>query len=242
MRRATKLSAFSSLSILNVTERCGQEPGYKCPVSVSEVLSFELNTMSFLLSTAARQVRPRIGGMMSSHIGGMMSPLIGGNMKISVRSIGSAAFVPDIPAPSPVQVGDMNAHQQTPEENSLVNHTMEESQVRLEDQANQWEKVFAVYDETGHDMGRIPPDTFFAVLFCIFCGMVVPQFALGKFRSNALELVHRVPIVEVDGDMAICDGGGGAMGHPLEYISLEVPGEVVYCKYCSVRYMKKVKK
>lgn len=68
------------------------------------------------------------------------------------------------------------------------------------------------------------------------------EYALGKFRSNALELVHQVPIIEVDGEMAICDGGGGAMGHPIEYISLEVPGEVEYCKYCALRYMQKPKK
>jgi len=65
------------------------------------------------------------------------------------------------------------------------------------------------------------------------------QYKLGKHRSNALELVHKIPIVEVDGEMAICDGGGGALGHPLEYISLQVPGSVEYCKYCSLRYTKK---
>jgi hypothetical protein len=55
------------------------------------------------------------------------------------------------------------------------------------------------------------------------------KYKLGKHRSNALELVHRVPIVEVEGEMAICDGGGGALGHPLEYIALDRPGAVVYC-------------
>jgi uncharacterized Zn-finger protein len=67
------------------------------------------------------------------------------------------------------------------------------------------------------------------------------QYKLGKHRSNAMELVHKVPIVEVDGNMAICDGGGGALGHPLEYISLARPGAVEYCKYCSLRYTSKKK-
>lgn len=62
---------------------------------------------------------------------------------------------------------------------------------------------------------------------------------MGKHRSNAMELVHKVPIVEVDGDMAVCDGGGGALGHPIEYISLERPGAVEYCKYCALRFTKK---
>jgi uncharacterized Zn-finger protein len=67
------------------------------------------------------------------------------------------------------------------------------------------------------------------------------QYKLGKHRSNAMELVHKVPIIEVDGNMAICDGGGGALGHPLEYISLARPGAVEYCKYCSLRYTSKKK-
>lgn len=41
------------------------------------------------------------------------------------------------------------------------------------------------------------------------------QYKLGKHRSNALELIQKVPPIEVDGDIAVCDGGGGALGHPL---------------------------
>ncbi|GAX27904.1 hypothetical protein FisN_21Hu254 [Fistulifera solaris] len=66
-------------------------------------------------------------------------------------------------------------------------------------------------------------------------------YKLGKHRSNAMELVHKVPIIEVEGEMAVCDGGGGALGHPLEYISLARPGAVESCKYCALRYTKKKK-
>jgi NADH dehydrogenase (ubiquinone) Fe-S protein 6 len=66
-------------------------------------------------------------------------------------------------------------------------------------------------------------------------------YKLGKHRSNALELVHKIAPIEVDGEMAICDGGGGALGHPLEYISLARPGTVEYCKYCALRYTQKQK-
>jgi NADH dehydrogenase (ubiquinone) Fe-S protein 6 len=71
---------------------------------------------------------------------------------------------------------------------------------------------------------------------------------LGKHRSNALELLQQQPVIEVEGDMAICDGGGGALGHPLEYIKVgnradyESPEEVakgVACIYCGLRYRKK---
>ena len=65
------------------------------------------------------------------------------------------------------------------------------------------------------------------------------EFKLGKHRSNALDLIEKVPIVEVEGEMAICDGGGGALGHPLEYISLERPGVVERCKYCGLRFASK---
>ena len=65
------------------------------------------------------------------------------------------------------------------------------------------------------------------------------EFKLGKHRSNALELIQKVPIVEVEGEMAICDGGGGALGHPLEYISLERPNVVERCKYCGLRFASK---
>jgi NADH dehydrogenase (ubiquinone) Fe-S protein 6 len=90
---------------------------------------------------------------------------------------------------------------------------------------------------------------------CISLLCILPmfnlQFKLGKHRSNALELIEKQPIIEVDGDIAVCDGGGGALGHPLEYIKLgaradydEKNGEVgedggVSCIYCGLKYRKK---
>ncbi|MEZ5863062.1 MAG: zinc-finger domain-containing protein [Geminicoccaceae bacterium] len=35
-----------------------------------------------------------------------------------------------------------------------------------------------------------------------------------------------------------CDGGGGALGHPVEYLTLEKGGQTV-CKYCDRRYVHK---
>ena len=49
------------------------------------------------------------------------------------------------------------------------------------------------------------------------------QYKLGKHRSNALELIQKVPPIEVDGDIAVCDGGGGALGHPLVSCSFPYP-------------------
>lgn len=33
-----------------------------------------------------------------------------------------------------------------------------------------------------------------------------------------------------------CDGSGGALGHPAEFITLERAGEAI-CKYCSRRFL-----
>lgn len=65
-------------------------------------------------------------------------------------------------------------------------------------------------------------------------------YKLGKHRSNGLELIQKVPPIEVEGDVAVCDGGGGALGHPLEYIKVgNRNGEPVSCIYCGLRYVQK---
>eukprot|EP00816_Leptocylindrus_hargravesii_P002643 CAMPEP_0196811126 /NCGR_PEP_ID=MMETSP1362-20130617/16966_1 /TAXON_ID=163516 /ORGANISM="Leptocylindrus danicus, Strain CCMP1856" /LENGTH=116 /DNA_ID=CAMNT_0042186381 /DNA_START=14 /DNA_END=364 /DNA_ORIENTATION=- len=66
------------------------------------------------------------------------------------------------------------------------------------------------------------------------------QYTLGKHRSNALELLDKQPIIEVDSDTAVCDGGGGALGHPIEYIQLaHMGGEPNACKYCGLKFVRK---
>lgn len=65
-----------------------------------------------------------------------------------------------------------------------------------------------------------------------------------KWGSNAMDLINESDIVQVDGDYVLCDGGGGALGHPIEYIKLNVSDEGAgfqVCKYCGTRYMRKVK-
>ena len=58
-------------------------------------------------------------------------------------------------------------------------------------------------------------------------------------RSTAEELIAKAPIVKVKGTVAVCDGGGGALGHPVEYIQLNTrkAGSAVTCKYCGTRFM-----
>jgi NADH dehydrogenase (ubiquinone) Fe-S protein 6 len=62
----------------------------------------------------------------------------------------------------------------------------------------------------------------------------------GIFRSNAEKLVNQVPVIEVNGHTAVCDGGSGALGHPIEYIQLDtVSDKPAVCKYCGLRFKMK---
>ena len=42
-------------------------------------------------------------------------------------------------------------------------------------------------------------------------------------------------IIKVEQQRVGCDGGGGALGHPLVYLNLGVEGHIE-CPYCSRRY------
>ncbi len=64
-----------------------------------------------------------------------------------------------------------------------------------------------------------------------------PQYKDGIHRSNAEKLINEVPVIEVEGHVAVCDGGSGALGHPIEYIQLDtISNEPQICKYCGLRY------
>ena len=75
--------------------------------------------------------------------------------------------------------------------------------------------------------------------------LVAVKEAIGRVenmhRSNAENLIAEVPVIEVEGSVAVCDGGGGALGHPLEYIQLNMvhEGEENVCKYCGLRFRMK---
>lgn len=51
--------------------------------------------------------------------------------------------------------------------------------------------------------------------------------------------IAKIPVIEVKGLYAICDGGGGALGHPIEYIQLNTVSKLPQvCKYCGLRFIK----
>ncbi|EAU93104.2 NADH:ubiquinone oxidoreductase kDa subunit [Coprinopsis cinerea okayama7 len=52
---------------------------------------------------------------------------------------------------------------------------------------------------------------------------------------SAMELIAQEPIRLVQGRSAVCDGGGGPLGHPKIYINLDQPGPRA-CGYCGIRF------
>ncbi|CAK4070845.1 unnamed protein product [Aphanomyces euteiches] len=76
--------------------------------------------------------------------------------------------------------------------------------------------------------------------FATIYDLKTPYEDINRHRSDAELRIAKVPVVEVDTDVAVCDGGGGALGHPLEYIQLNtVSKEPQTCKYCGLRYKMK---
>ena len=45
-------------------------------------------------------------------------------------------------------------------------------------------------------------------------------------------------VIEVEGDVVACDGGGGALGHPRVFLNLG-PSGVVDCPYCDRQFHRK---
>merc|ERR1712130_512703 len=53
----------------------------------------------------------------------------------------------------------------------------------------------------------------------------------------AVDMVHEEPPTEMTATNVRCDGGG-VLGHPVVYISLEKEGQVKQCMYCSARFVR----
>lgn len=69
-------------------------------------------------------------------------------------------------------------------------------------------------------------------------GAGLPTYKHGIHRSNAEGYIKETPVIVVDARVAICDGGSGALGHPLEYIQLDtVSKEPAVCKYCGLKFI-----
>mmetsp|Transcript_21556 Transcript_21556/g.42338 ORF Transcript_21556/g.42338 Transcript_21556/m.42338 type:complete len:120 (+) Transcript_21556:114-473(+) len=59
-------------------------------------------------------------------------------------------------------------------------------------------------------------------------------------RSDSEFLINKVPPTETDKDTVACDGGGGSLGHPIEYIKIDrINNKPSTCKYCGLRWIAK---
>jgi uncharacterized Zn-finger protein len=60
--------------------------------------------------------------------------------------------------------------------------------------------------------------------------------------ETPMEYIASIPPIEVDGNTAVCDGGGiPALGHPIEYIQLNKvdANAPETCKYCGLRFIQR---
>ncbi|KAJ7556428.1 hypothetical protein O6H91_05G083400 [Diphasiastrum complanatum] len=56
-------------------------------------------------------------------------------------------------------------------------------------------------------------------------------------RKSPMQLINEVPPIAVEKRIVACDGGENrALGHPVEYICLDLEHPAV-CKYCGLRYV-----
>ena len=56
---------------------------------------------------------------------------------------------------------------------------------------------------------------------------------------SAQELIASVPVTLVEGRVAVCNGGGGALGHPKVYINLD-QGKATSCGACDNHLMARI--
>ncbi|XP_058183019.1 NADH dehydrogenase [ubiquinone] iron-sulfur protein 6, mitochondrial [Rhododendron vialii] len=55
-------------------------------------------------------------------------------------------------------------------------------------------------------------------------------------KKSPMELINEVPPIKVEGRIVACEAGNPALGHPIEFICLDLD-EPAICKYCGLRYV-----
>jgi uncharacterized Zn-finger protein len=50
------------------------------------------------------------------------------------------------------------------------------------------------------------------------------------------DIPEEIEVIYVDSKTAVCDGGGGVLGHPRVFLAIDQTGEVE-CPYCSRRFV-----
>ncbi|XP_060212071.1 NADH dehydrogenase [ubiquinone] iron-sulfur protein 6, mitochondrial-like [Lycium barbarum] len=63
----------------------------------------------------------------------------------------------------------------------------------------------------------------------------MPAAQVDTSKKSPMELINEVPPIKVEGRIAACGDTNPALGHPIEYICLDL-AEPSVCKYCGLRY------
>ncbi|CAO2832330.1 unnamed protein product [Amaranthus hypochondriacus] len=76
--------------------------------------------------------------------------------------------------------------------------------------------------------------------FCIVSTEVVTshtdKWMQNKNKKSPMELINEVPPIKVEGRIAACEGAKNPLGHPIEFICLDLDTPAI-CKYCGLRYI-----
>ncbi|XP_010671121.2 NADH dehydrogenase [ubiquinone] iron-sulfur protein 6, mitochondrial [Beta vulgaris subsp. vulgaris] len=76
--------------------------------------------------------------------------------------------------------------------------------------------------------------------FCIVSTEVVTshtdKWMQDKSKKSPMELINEVPPIKVEGRIVACEGAKNPLGHPIEYICLDLDAPAI-CKYCGLRYV-----
>ncbi|XP_015980179.2 NADH dehydrogenase [ubiquinone] iron-sulfur protein 6, mitochondrial [Rousettus aegyptiacus] len=55
-------------------------------------------------------------------------------------------------------------------------------------------------------------------------------------ENFAIDLIAQQPVSNVESRVIVCDGGGGALGHPKVYINLDKETKTGTCGYCGLQF------
>lgn len=84
-----------------------------------------------------------------------------------------------------------------------------------------------------------PSLTFRPLCICCF-PLLSATLLFPQQNKTSMEYIAEVPVIDVDGVTAICDGGDTFGGHPRVFMQLNnSQGKPATCKYCGLRYQMK---
>ncbi|KAL2921418.1 NADH dehydrogenase [ubiquinone] iron-sulfur protein 6 mitochondrial [Bienertia sinuspersici] len=72
-------------------------------------------------------------------------------------------------------------------------------------------------------------------ILCDHILLAIPSLK-DKSKKSPMQLINEVPPIKVEGRIAVCEGAKNPLGHPVEFICLDLDTPAI-CKYCGLRYI-----